>query len=109
MKLFYLIPLYTQESMRYLININKPNGSSPFLLYTLDSPFYSLMTDSLDNSSVLLFLSCRYLKVLTPRFFQGTSYHRGLSTTHENLRVENNDRIIETVRFCSSSTERSVA
>ncbi|CAF3377421.1 unnamed protein product [Rotaria sp. Silwood2] len=82
-------------------------------LYTLDSPFYTLMTDSIDNSSIFIFLIWKYLNTLTSRFFRGTSY-RGLSVTYDDLRayqwaLEKNDRIIGIFRFCSSSTERSVA
>ncbi|CAF2650752.1 unnamed protein product [Rotaria sp. Silwood2] len=82
-------------------------------LYSLNSPFYTRMTESIDNSSFLIFNIWKHLKSLTPRFFRGTSY-RGLSITRDDLRtyewaMNKDDRIVGIFRFASSTTERSVA
>nr|ACD54695.1 ankyrin repeat protein-like protein [Adineta vaga] len=79
-------------------------------LYTLDTPFYSELSDNTSGYFALYFGLCK----LTQRAFQGRCY-RGFSGTVEDVQQykwaheQNDRRAVYTRSYYSSSTDRTVA
>ncbi|CAF2997586.1 unnamed protein product [Rotaria sp. Silwood2] len=96
----------------FLLNeyIQQGTVESLLTLYSIETPFYQQFWT---NTNPLAFPLFKHLSDLKQRHFQGKSY-RGISMTHDELceyrwGLKNNDSVISTATFASTSVIRSVA